>query len=88
MKKNLLVLIATLILTFSFATTCFAKVSPRGDVEPTQEETTDDGSSEPNGPDDSGKSPKTGIETTIPMIALISAAGVMLVAKKESSKAN
>lgn len=88
MKKSILVLMATLILTFAFATTCFAKVSPSGDVNPTQEETTDDGTNVPNGPNGSDKSPKTGIETTIPMIALITAAGIMLVAKKESSKAN
>ena len=88
MKKIILVLIATLILTFSFATTCFAKVSPAGTVKPTEEETTDGGSSVPNNPNGSDKSPKTGVETAIPMIALITAAGVMLVAKKESAKAN
>ena len=88
MKKSILVLIATLILTFSFATTCFAKVSPAGTVKPTEEETTDGRSSVPNNPNGSDKSPKTGVETAIPMIALITAAGVMLVAKKESAKAN
>ncbi|MCI8955931.1 MAG: hypothetical protein HFG29_02940 [Eubacterium sp.] len=88
MKKNILVLIATLILTFSFATTCFAKVSPTGDVKPTDEQTTADGNSVPNNPNGSDKSPKTGVETAIPMIALITAAGVMLVAKKEYAKAN
>lgn len=87
-EKSILVLIATLILTFSFATTCFAKVSPAGTVKPTEEETTDGGSSVPNNPNGSDKSPKTGVETAIPMIALITAAGVMLVAKKESAKAN
>ena len=33
-------------------------------------------------------SPKTGTDTTVPMIALITAAGVMLISKKEFSKAN
>ena len=79
---------ATLILTFAFATTCFAKVSPTAHVEPTEEETTDQGTNVPNGPNGSDTSPKTGVETTIPMIVLITAAGIMFVAKKESSKAN
>lgn len=93
MKKRLLVLMATLILTFAFSTTCFAKVSPTGDVLPTEADTTAEGTNEPNTPNDSDKSPKTGIDTTtgiqaaIPFVALITAAGVMLVAKKEFSEA-
>ena len=93
MKKRLLVLIATFILTFAFSTSCFAKVSPTGDVKPTEEHTTDHGGNEPNTPNSSGKSPKTGLSTTefgiqmaIPFVALITAAGVMLVSKKELSE--
>lgn len=91
---------ATLIITFAFSTSCFAKVSPSGDVLPTEEATTDDGSNVPNEPEDSNEpnssetSPKTGvasadtgIQFAIPFVALVTAAGVMLVAKKEFEKA-
>lgn len=95
MKKSILVLMATLILTFALSTTCFAKVSPGGKVLPTEAATTDDGKPEPNTPNNSGTSPKTGIDAVdtgiqaaIPFVALITAAGVMLVAKKGFSKAN
>lgn len=94
MKRSILVFIATLILTFAFSTACFAKVSPTGDVIPAEETTTDDGAMEPNGPNDSDTSPKTGvdavqtaIQVAVPFVALITVAGVMLVAKKEFSKA-
>lgn len=100
MKKSLLVFMATLIITFAFSTSCFAKVSPSGGVLPTEEATTDDGSNVPNEPEDSNEpnssetSPKTGvasadtgIQFAVPFVALITAAGVMLVAKKEYEKA-
>lgn len=87
MKKSLLVFMATLILTFAFSTSCFAKVSPGGDVLPTEEATTDDGSMVPNEPNNSDKSPKTGVDLTISFVALITAAGVMFVARKEFAKA-
>lgn len=86
MKKRILVLIATFILTFAFSTSCFAKVSPSGDVKPTEEQTTDNGGNVPNSPNSSDKSPKTGANTAIPFVALITAAGVVLVSKKELSK--
>lgn len=86
MKKRILVLIATFILTFAFSTSCFAKVSPSGDVKPTEEQTTDNGENVPNSPNSSDKSPKTGANTAIPFVALITAAGVVLVSKKELSK--
>lgn len=87
MKKSLLVFMATLILTFAFATTCFAKVSPSATVAPTEEATTDDGTNEPNGPNDSGKSPKTGAETAIPMAVLITGVGIMFISRKKLSQA-
>lgn len=94
MKKNILVFIVTLILTFAFSTSCFAKVSPGGKPLPTEQNTTEYGSNEPNTPNDSEKSPKTGvnametgIQMAIPFVALITAAGVILVAKKGYSKA-
>lgn len=97
MKKRLLVVLATLIFTFAFATTCFAAKSPNARTLPGGEKTTVDGNG--NGDKDKDKdnnknrntgstSPKTGMDTTIPMIALITAAGVMLISKKEFSKAN
>lgn len=94
MKKNILVFIVTLILTFAFSTSCFAKVSPGGRPLPTEKDTTEYGSNEPNTPNNSDKSPKTGvnametgIQMAVPFVALITAAGVMLVAKKGYSKA-
>ena len=38
MKKNLLALLATLILTFAFSVNCFAAVSPSATVIPTDED--------------------------------------------------
>lgn len=93
MKKRLLVILAILIFTFAFTTTCFAAKSPGARTLPGGEKTTVGGNG--NGDKDKNKnrntgstSPKTGTDTTVPMIALITAAGVMLISKKEFSKAN
>ena len=82
-----------MIFTFAFATTCFAAKSPGARTLPGGEKTTVGGNG--NGDKDKNKnrntgstSPKTGTDTTVPMIALITAAGVMLISKKEFSKAN
>lgn len=95
MKKNILVFLATLILTFAFSITCFAKQSPTANVLPTEADTTEYGTMEPNTPNNSDKSPKTGIDAAdtsiqiaIPFIVLITAAGVMLVANKGFKKAD
>lgn len=93
MKKRLLVILAILIFTFAFTTTCFAAKSPGARTLPGGETATAGGNG--NGDKDKNKnrntgstSPKTGTDTTVPMIALITAAGVMLISKKEFSKAN
>lgn len=93
MKKGLLVILAILIFTFAFTTTCFAAKSPGARTLPGGEKATAGGNG--NGDKDKNKnrntgstSPKTGTDTTVPMIALITAAGVMLISKKEFSKAN
>lgn len=94
MKKSILVLMATLILTFALSTTCFAKSSPNADVLPTEAATDETGVPEPNTPNNSDTSPKTGVDAAdtgvqamIPFVVLITAAGVMLVAKKGFSRA-
>jgi len=82
MKKRLLVILAILIFTFAFTTTCFAAKSPGARTLP-------GGEKDKNKNRNTGStSPKTGTDTTVPMIALITAAGVMLISKKEFSKAN
>ena len=93
MKKRLLVILAILIFTFAFTTTCFAAKSPGARTLPGGEKATAGGNG--NGDKDKNKnrntgstSPKTGTDTTVPMIALITAAGVMLISKKEFSKSN
>lgn len=96
MKKNLLVFMTILVLTLAFSTTCFAKNSPSPTVVTTEKTTTvEPNTNEPNTPDNSDTSPKTGVdaattgmEAMIPFVVLITAAGVMLVAKKGFSKAN
>lgn len=74
MMKKLFALLTALILTFSFATTCFAAVSPGPTVispEPTTEKP---------GP---AKSPQTGLPIAGAFVAVITSAGLALVAKKE-----
>ncbi len=91
MKKNLLALLATLILTFAFSVSCFAAVSPTANVIPTDEEvTTGDGgggSTTGGGGNTSQTSPKTGANIALGFVAVVSAAGVALVSKKKFSEA-
>ncbi len=92
MKKNLLALLATLILTFAFSVSCFAAVSPSANVIPTGEEvTTGDGdggsTTEGGGGNTSQTSPKTGANIALGFVAVVSAAGVALVSKKKFSEA-
>ena len=84
MKKNLLALLATLILTFAFSVNCFAAVSPSATVILTDEEvTTGNG----GGGNTSQTSPKTGANIALGFVAVVSAAGVALVSKKKFSEA-
>lgn len=93
MKKKILALLATFILTFAFAVNCFAAVSPSATVIPTGDEvTTGDGGGGNGDDDDKGKqnksqtSPKTGANIALSFVAVISAAGVALVSKKKFSE--
>lgn len=96
MKRCLLVLIATLVLTFTVTSTAtvFAKKSPNGHVKPDHGRGNDGDGGNGNGGDgrninggnDSSTSPKTGVDNTLPFVALITAAGVVLVSKKELNK--
>lgn len=79
MKKNISMLLVTLVLTFAFSVTCFAKMSPTPTVI-TPEETT----SEPK----SGISPKTGVDLSVAFVVLVTTAGIALVARKKYSEAN
>ena len=93
MKKNLLALLATLILTFAFSVSCFAAVSPSANVIPTGDEVTTGDGNGGNSGDDNGKhndsqtSPKTGANIALGFVAVVSAAGVALVSKKKFSEA-
>ncbi len=98
MKRCLLVLLATLVLTFTVTSTAtvFAKRSPNGQVKPDHGHGKDGDDGTGNGGDgrdinggngnDSSTSPKTGVDNTLPFVALITAAGVVLVSKKELNK--
>lgn len=69
--KKIVALTVALMLTFAFATTAFAAVSPSEPEVPTVEKPGDD------------KSPQTGFPIAGAAVALITSAGVALVAKKE-----
>ena len=94
MKKRLLALLATLILTFAFSVNCFAAVSPTGNVIPTEDQNptgdgnggTGDETTTPNN-NTSQTSPKTGANLALGFVAVISSAGVALVSKKKYSEA-
>ena len=81
MKKRLFALLATLILTFAFSANCFAAISPSVTELPSAEKTTKD-------PDEnSAISPKTGVGVAGAFVAIITASGVALAAKKKYSDA-
>lgn len=76
MKKKLFALLTTLILTFAFTATCFAKVSP--EIESISTKTPQ---VKPQ------TSPKTGVDVAGAFFAVITASGVALTAKKKYSEA-
>lgn len=82
MKKKMFTLLATLLLTFAFATTCFAAESPTGSSLPDETEKTDDDINKSN------TSPQTGADIAGAFVAVVTAAGVTLVSKKKFSEAN
>lgn len=75
MMKKISALLAALVLTFAFATTCFAAPSPTVTDVPTKETT--------GGGKGSQTSPQTGLPIAGAFVAVISSAGLALVAKKE-----
>lgn len=75
MKKRLFALAVTLILTFAFSANCFAAVSPTETEIPTEKE------------NPSTTSPKTGVGVAGAFVAVITASGVALTAKKKFSDA-
>lgn len=91
MKRKMLALLATVILTFAYTVNCFAAPSPIESVLPTSEETTSydgtGGATTPSPKNPSSTSPKTGVNLAFGFIAVISAAGVALVSKKKYSEA-
>lgn len=80
--KKIIALLTALILTFSFATVCFAAESPTKEVLPT-EEPTGEGEGETPGGSTSTTSPKTGLPLAGAFVAVITSTGLALVAKKE-----
>ena len=103
-KKNIIVLLATLIFTLAFATTCFAKSSPTATViptttvnpttkapttvKPTKNNETTTGSGKTGKRNSSGISPKTGSNIIIPIAGLLVAAGAIVVSRKELTDKN
>ena len=97
-KKNIIVLLATLIFTLAFATTCFAKSSPTATViptttvKPTTKAPTTVKPTKPNSKtgkrNSSGISPKTGSNIIIPIAGLLVAAGAIVVSRKELTDKN
>lgn len=87
MKKRILALLATLILTFAFSVNCFAAVSPTGNILPTDEEKTTATGNGGTGENHSQTSPKTGANIAFGFVAVVSATGVALVSKKKYSEA-
>lgn len=85
MKRIICALMLTFVMMFAFSVACFAAVSPTQTVLPTDE--TDDGSGGGgNYGDKSSTSPKTGMELAGACVAVITAAGVAIVAKKKLSE--
>ena len=85
MKKRVFALLATLILTFAFSVNCFAAPSPSVKPLPTNEAPTRNPGADG---DDNGenKSPKTGVDLAGAFVAIITASGVALAAKKKYSE--
>lgn len=79
MKKRLFALLATLILTFAFSVNCFAAASPSVTELPTTKQ--------PTKGNKSHVSPKTGVGVSGAFVAIITASGVALTAKKKYSDA-
>ena len=82
MKKRICALLLTFMMMFAFSVSCFAAVSPTQTAVPTKEQGGGNGSGG-NGNDHSNKSPKTGMEMVGAFVAIITASGVALVARRK-----
>ena len=80
MKKRICALLLTFMMMFAFSVSCFAAVSPTQTAVPTKEQGGGNGG---GGNDHSNKSPKTGMEMVGAFVAIITASGVALVARRK-----
>lgn len=72
----------TFLMMFAFSVNCLAWVSPTQTAVPTKEHNGGNGGGGNNG-DRSNKSPKTGMELAGAFVAIITASGVALIARKK-----
>ena len=72
----------TFLMMFAFSVNCLAWVSPTQTAVPTKESKRGNGGGGDNG-DHSNKSPKTGLELAGAFVAIITASGVALVARRK-----
>ena len=82
MKKRICALLLTFMMMFAFSVSCFAAVSPTQTAVPTKETGGGNGGGGNKG-DHSKTSPKTGMELAGAFVAIITASGVALVARRK-----
>ena len=82
MKKKICALMLTFLMMFAFSVNCLAWVSPTQTAVPTKENGGGNGGGGKND-DKSNKSPKTGMELAGAFVAIITASGVALIARKK-----
>ena len=80
MKRTVCALMLTLIMMFAFSVTCLAAGSPTQEPITTKKQ-------QSKQHDTSSTSPKTGMELAGAFVAIVSAAGVALVAKRKFTEA-
>ncbi len=86
MKKKICALMLTFLMMFAFSVNCLAWVSPTQTAVPTKETGNGGGNGGNNGDrgaDHSKTSPKTGMELAGAFVAIITASGVALIARKK-----
>ena len=84
MKKRICALLLTFMMMFAFSVTCFAAVSPTQTAVPTKEHGGGSGNGGNGGGNDrSSTSPKTGMELTGALVAIIAGSGVALIARRK-----
>ena len=73
----------TFLMMFAFSVNCLAWVSPTQTAVPTKETKGGNGGGGNNGDDHSNQSPKTGMELAGAFVAIITASGVALIARRK-----